>query len=141
MPDTCDSSSHRPPRLLLIEFPDRAHLDAPEARRWKLRGHLDGLVQVSGVDEKEPANLFLRLGEGAVGHRHLAVPGPHGHGHLDRLEGLHRNEGAALPERYTVCNGFVHEGLALALGHRVHLILLAATHEQVFHRSLPPTWM
>src|SRR3989442_15640728 len=89
MPDTCDSSSHCPSRLLLIEFPDRAHLDTSYARRWKLRGHLDGLVEVSGVDEKKSANLLLRLGKGTVGHRHLAVPGPQGHGNLDWLDRSH----------------------------------------------------
>src|SRR2546425_456402 len=114
---------------------DRPHLHAPEAYRWKPRGHLYGLVEVSGVDEKEPANLLLRLGKGTVGGGHLTVPDPHGHGHLNWFEGLRHNEVAALLERRAVGRGFVHEGLALALGHGGQFLLLGATHEQIFHGS------
>lgn len=37
----------------------------PKACR-DLRGHADGVVQIAGLDQKEPAHLLLRLGEGPV---------------------------------------------------------------------------
>jgi hypothetical protein len=33
---------------------DRPCLDAPQARRRDHRGHLDGVVQIAGLDEHEP---------------------------------------------------------------------------------------
>src|SRR5215470_16081850 len=53
----------------LVERHDRPHLDAAEARRRNLRSDLDRVVQVLGVDHIKPAQLLLRLGEGAVGGR------------------------------------------------------------------------
>src|SRR5439155_10049408 len=50
------------------QFPRGTHLDAPHARRWNLRRQLDGFVQVRGVDQVEPGELLLGLGEGTIGH-------------------------------------------------------------------------
>src|SRR5260221_2448748 len=72
----------RKPPLRPLELPDRPDLDAPQPRRGDLRRHLDRVVQVPGLDEIEPAELLLGLGEGAVGGGHLAVPDPHGRGGL-----------------------------------------------------------
>src|SRR2546425_3807555 len=60
-------SSLQPATLLRVQLSDRPHFDAPLARRRDFRGHLDCVVQVSGLDEVEPSQMLLRLGERAVG--------------------------------------------------------------------------
>jgi hypothetical protein len=47
-------------------------------RAGKLRGDLDRLVEVLAVDEVVAADLFLGLGERAVGGERLAIADPHG---------------------------------------------------------------
>ena len=133
MSDLPSRCSRRP--VTAAQFLDRPHFQAPEARRWKPRGHLDGLVKVPGIDEKEPANLFLRLGIGTVSDGHLPVLNPNGYGHLDWLEGFRRNEVAALLKLLAVDRGFVRESIEPALGQSGQLLLLVATKEQVFHGS------
>jgi hypothetical protein len=66
----------RPAGLRLGELPDRSDLDTPQTRRRDSRGHLDGLVQIPGLDEREPAQLLLRFGERPVGRGDLAAAGP-----------------------------------------------------------------
>ena len=90
---------------------------------------------------KETAELFLGLGKRPVGDGHLAIPDPHGRGHLDRFKSFRRDERAGLGEGLTVGHGFVHDDLNLALGHVGELLFLMATHEQVFHGSKPPVWV
>ena len=118
---------------------DRPHLRASEMHRGKLRSHLDSLVQVPGVDEEEPANLFLRFGKGPVRDGHLAVPTPHGHGLLDGFERPRRNQVAVLPELVSVGREGIHERATLLLGHCLEFPFLDTTQEQIFHGSLPPT--
>src|SRR4029434_2797295 len=54
----------------------RANFDDSDAHRRKPRGHLARLVHVLGLDEEKPAELLLRLGEGAVGGGDFAALDP-----------------------------------------------------------------
>src|SRR5271155_3290446 len=54
-------------------FQYRPHLHASEPCRWEFRGELQSLVEVLGIDEREPTQELLRLGERAIGGRQLAV--------------------------------------------------------------------
>ena len=49
-------------------------------------GPVERGVEVGDVDDPEPADLLLRLGVGAVGHRHVAVGDPHDRGRLLRVQ-------------------------------------------------------
>src|SRR5262249_54001046 len=51
-----------------IWFQERPNLDASQARGGEHCGQPDRLVQIAGVEEGEPAQLLLRLGERTVGH-------------------------------------------------------------------------
>ena len=64
----------------MLELLDRADLDRADPGRGKPRGHLAGLVHVLGLDEEEPAELFFRLREGAVGNGRLPAANPDGPG-------------------------------------------------------------
>jgi hypothetical protein len=44
-----------PMRFPWTELLDRSHLDAPQARHRNLRRHLDGIVQILGVDQDKTA--------------------------------------------------------------------------------------
>ena len=59
-------------------------------------GDLDGVVPISGVDQVDPGQLFLRFGERAVGHEQPAVSDPHGHGRVHGLQGLRGDRVTAL---------------------------------------------
>src|SRR5438034_972141 len=107
------------------------------AGRRDLRGHLEGVVQIAGVDEVESAQLLLRLGEGTVGGGQLAVPDPHGRGRVNRLERLPRDVVAALADPLGEGVVLAHEGVRLALGHGAQLLLLIVDQAKVLHRSLP----
>ena len=89
-------------RLRLVSLHDRPHLHTPEPHRWKLRGHLNGLIQVSGVDEKESAKLLLRFGKRAVGRGEFAVPDSDRGRHLDWFERFRHNEMTIVVEGFAV---------------------------------------
>src|SRR5947208_16165098 len=50
---------------------ERANLDRSLARGRALAGPVERGVEVRGLDDPEAAHLLLRLGVGAVGHRHV----------------------------------------------------------------------
>src|SRR5947207_4042123 len=54
----------------------RSDLDWALARGGRLRGPVEGGVEVGGFDDPEAAHLFLSFGVGAVGHRNVAAAGP-----------------------------------------------------------------
>src|ERR1700741_3039207 len=61
-------------RLVLLEWPERPHLqDAETGHRVPARD-LDGFVEVRAFEHVEPGDLLLRLGERAVGHDCAGVP-------------------------------------------------------------------
>src|SRR5690349_12250939 len=53
--------------------PDGADFDGSPLGRGDARRHLDGVVQILGLDEEKPAELLFGLGKWAVGRRELAV--------------------------------------------------------------------
>ena len=60
----------------------------PSSAPGTARGRLDRLVEVLGLDHVVPAELLLRLGEGAVGGRGPAVAHPDGRGLLGAVESV-----------------------------------------------------
>src|SRR5438477_603243 len=100
------SENRCPPPLLLLraQFPDRPYFNASLARRRNLRGHLDRVVQVSRLDQVKARQLLLRLDEGTVGDRQLAIPDAHGRRCFDGLECLRGDQEPALPEPRTAGN-------------------------------------
>src|SRR5581483_3754283 len=74
------ASTSSPSPIARSHLPDRAHLDRPVRGGRDPRRDLDGVVEVLRVDEEEPADLLLRLREGAVRREHLAVANPDGRG-------------------------------------------------------------
>src|SRR5947209_17885571 len=68
--------SRRRPARRGLQLPDRPHLDASVPGAGDLRRDADGLVEVLAVDEIEPADLLLGLGERPVRRQDLAVTYP-----------------------------------------------------------------
>src|SRR5215218_5203615 len=71
-----------------VERPDRPELDATESRHGVLARDLDRLVKVAAVDDVEPRDPLLRLGERAVGDDDLAAAHAHRRRILDRPQPL-----------------------------------------------------
>jgi hypothetical protein len=72
----------------LVHLLDRPYLDTSRARGRNLRGKLDGLVQVAGVDQDEPPDLLFRLDERTVGgERHAVVDAQRGRGLDGQIDG------------------------------------------------------
>ena len=117
-------------------FLDRPHLDTPKARRRPPRRDLDGLIQVPGIDQEEPTQLLLGLGEEAVGHRLLAASNPHGAGGLNALECVRDDQVTALPQGLDIGQSLAPEGVPLALGQGVELLLFFVGQAQVLHCML-----
>jgi hypothetical protein len=88
--------------FLARQLHDRLRLDAAQVRRRDLRGRPDSVVQIAGLDENDPAQQLLRLGEGGVGGGHLAVPDPDDRGRVHGLESLRDDVVTALSERHVV---------------------------------------
>src|ERR1700716_1543839 len=84
------------------ELSDRSNLDAATPGHGDLRSHLDAVVQVPGLDQHEPAELFFRLGERTIGSGQLAAPDPDGGLRLDRLQRVSDDEVSRLPEGVVV---------------------------------------
>ena len=96
---------------------------------------MDGLVEISGMDEKEPAKLLFCFGKRTVGRGQFFISDPYRDGRLNRLERLRHDEVATLAECLAVGGGFVHQGIAFVSGQTCQLFLLGAAHKQIFHRS------
>jgi hypothetical protein len=93
-----------PGRYSGVQFPDRPHFDASLACRRNPRGRLDRVVQVSRLDQVEARELLLRLDEGAIRDRELAIPDSNGRRRLDGLKGLRGDHEPALPEQVTAAH-------------------------------------
>jgi hypothetical protein len=63
--------------------PQGSDLDFPEAGHWMLRRDLNGLIDVSAIEEIETRNPFLCFGEGAVGDEEPALAHADGLGLAD----------------------------------------------------------
>ena len=91
---------------------------------------LDRLIEIPGLDHVEAGKLFLGLGEGPIGDRHLAVAHAHGRRRADRLQCLRGETVAARPDRRVV-------GDAVFVGQFVEATFVKIDETQVFH-CLPP---
>jgi hypothetical protein len=60
------------------------HLDREGGHPGQLAAPLESGVQVGRLDDREPAQVLLALGERAVGREHLAVGGPDHGGRVRR---------------------------------------------------------
>src|SRR5687768_15831644 len=118
------------PCLLFRELDDRPDLDAADAGRRNLRGDLDGIVEVARLDEIIPAELFLRLGEGPIGRRELAVPDADRRCGRNGLQRLASDVVAALLDAVGEREILAHEGITLALRHRFDLLLVVVDQAQ-----------
>src|SRR4029453_7984035 len=85
--------------LSLTKLARRTHFDASHPGRGYLRGELDSLVEVPGVDQVKPGELLLGFRKGPVGYRHLAASDAHGRRRTDGLQGLGSDRVAAALER------------------------------------------
>src|SRR5215472_7249977 len=67
-------------------MPGRTHLDRADPCQWRTLGESDRLVEIAHVDQHEAAELFLSLGEGAIGGRHSPVANTYRYGLAYALE-------------------------------------------------------
>src|SRR5215831_15916177 len=120
-----------------LEVPDRPHLDAAAAGHRNLRRDLHGLVQIPGLDQDEPAELFLGLGERAIGGEQLAVPDPDRGRRLHRLERMGSDEMTGSPEGVIVGQALLGASVRLLFGHLAHLFLNKIDQADVLHKPSP----
>src|SRR5438093_4446649 len=120
----CPCSPAPSPPLRVRPLHDRPHLDAPQACWRDLRGHPDGVVQILGLEQIEPAQLLLRFGERPGGGERFAVPDPDRRSRLNRLKGIRGYVVPALPEHLVIVQRLVNAGVPLALRQSVQLLLL-----------------
>src|SRR5262249_23679439 len=90
----------------LLDWPD---FDTPQSRGRDFRRHLDCVVQIARIDQVKATQLLLRLSEGTVGSRHLAVADPYGRGRLNPLKPFTTDVVAALPDPFGEGIVFPHE--------------------------------
>src|SRR6188768_1741256 len=79
-----------------LYLPNRPHLHTAVAHRRKSRRHLNRFVQVSCLNEKEPAELLLGFRKRSIRDRSTAVQDAYGHRRLDRLKRFSDDEMSAL---------------------------------------------
>src|SRR5438874_342360 len=104
-----------------------------------LRRPGEGGVEAVGLDDVEAAQMFLRLGEGAVGGQHLAVGHAHDRCGLGFVQGAAKEPGALCLHLLLEDADPPHELLHLLLGHRVTgLALDAVDRQQVLRHGRPP---
>jgi AcrB/AcrD/AcrF family len=120
-----------------VRINNGAYFDAQQRRR-ELRDQLKRLVQVPGIDNGEPAQAFLGLGEGPIGNGQLAVPLAHGPGGPNGLKAGRENVVSGLLKFLGPGGG------AVALGDnrgqvrlRNGVLLLVVNQAGVFHCRLP----
>src|SRR5215217_1727567 len=94
------SAAARPgtPSSALDLAPERPDLDREGGRPGQLAGPGEGGVQVGGLDDGEPADVLLALGEGPVGGEDLAAAGPHHRGRARRVQPAGEDPGPGRPE-------------------------------------------
>src|SRR6266571_7797924 len=121
-------------RAHLHDGPD---LDGAQRRRRDLGRPPDGLVEVLAVQQVEPAELLLRLGEGAVGGERLPVPDPNGRRRAAGLEGLTAPEHAGLVHLAVVGGVGLHDLFVLLRAHGGPLLFVVVDQEHVPHALSP----
>src|SRR5262245_20145306 len=122
-------------RFWAVLNPDRPDFDTSKARRRDLRGNLDRLVQVSGLNEIVAAELLLGLRKRAIGGSDRSVSHPDCGRRLGGLKSMVSEEPARfldlVGEREVLAMNFL--SLRLRQLQRNGLVLIYQT--QVFHSS------
>src|SRR5205823_1085438 len=104
-----------------------------------LRRPGEGGVEVVGLDDVEAAQMFLRLGEGAVGGQYVTVGHAYDRCGLGFVQGAAKEPGAVRLHLLLQKADPPHELLHLLLGHRVTgLALDAVDGQQVLRHRGPP---
>ena len=89
------------------QFSDWAHLDTADVSGWHLRGDLEGVVQVGGVNQIEACQDLFCFGERTIPDGHLAVADAHSFGGMNGLEGLRGKASASAAEGLVVSHTLV----------------------------------
>lgn len=97
----------------IAAWSDGPHLDRPEPNAGALRGELERLVKIRGLDEVEPTERLLRLRERAVGGDDRAVLHPKRRRGRRRLERLAPEVRLAIGEQLRVREVLPHHGVRL----------------------------
>src|SRR5947207_5384277 len=118
---------------------ERADLDRLRDCGAGLRRPGEGGVEVVGLDDVEAAQMFLRLGEGAVGGQYVTVGHAYDRCGLGFVQGAAKEPGAVRLHLLLQKADPPHELLHLLLGHRVTgLALDAVDGQQVLRHRGPP---
>ncbi len=89
-----------------------------------LRHQFGRVVQISGIEQENAADLLFGFSEGAVGDGHLAAPVAQSFGGSRALQSLQANEMAILAKIVVISQALLDEGRALAFRHAVKLLLV-----------------
>src|SRR5215218_2202344 len=123
--------------------PERPDLDRPRLRDRMARRDLHGLLEAAALDDVEPADGLLRLGERAVGHQRLAVADANGARLFWRSQPVARRPHAARPEIVQPRETFLFARVVrtrLGLVLLVHALRVPADQQQVFHVAPSFRW-
>src|SRR2546422_144313 len=123
-------------RLRPVDIHHGPHLNAPVPRPRIRRSHLNGLVEISGLDQVVAAELFLGLGEGPVGRRELAISYADRGGGLGRLQPVRPDVVTALLDVIGELHVLTHPLVRVGLRPLRPLGLVRVDQAQVLHSSL-----
>jgi hypothetical protein len=116
-----------------LHWHDRPDFNGPESRQRILRNDLKGIVQIDGVDQNEPAELFLGLRKWSVSCGEPAVPHPDRYCRLHRLERLAGDELSSPAELVEIVQRLAVEGVPPRPVHPLEHGLFEIDQTQVLH--------
>src|SRR5688572_29040375 len=96
----------------------RANLEGPERHARVLRHQRHGMLHIRRLQDEDPADMLLRLGEGTIAGGDPAALHAKGDGLRRALEGLASEEVPAPAKLIVVGEALLHRGLPFSLGHR-----------------------
>src|SRR5437867_4091859 len=114
---------------------DRSNLNRARPGGRNTRRHLNGVVQIPRLDQVVATELFLRLGERAIGGRDFSVARAHRGGGLGGLKLIRPHEFAALLDALSKCSVLSHVLVLHVLGEFLPLRLVVVNQAKVLHRS------
>src|SRR5687767_867442 len=120
-------------RSLLAEVDHRTDFDRTVPRTWNLRRNLDGVVQVTRVDEVEPAELLLRFCVRPVGRGDFPIADADRGCSLRRLQRFAALVVPALLDPLGEGEVFAEDGVGLLLRHRFPRFFVFVDEAEVAH--------